>query len=564
VRDGLISEGELVGLRPVVPDDAGLLYECWHDPDVQRNFNFREPDTPVAEWWSANAGHRSWLECVVVELASGSSAGEVSLGSVPKEPQLVMLLLPEFRGRGLGTEAARLIIDYGFAVMGLASVGGGAFDFNAASQRLLEKLGFARCAEEDGTYPNAWGEGEVTEIAYRLDRATWERSRAPKGPVRPHVFDARPALETIKRLDMIRLCGSEGERQAMQVIAEQLENAGVGWHYHTFRDRWLEPEDPRLTVRGRTLAVRPALEVSFQSDLYSKKNDVPRVDVTAALAPAHDCAGGIAVADRFDPQCPVRPEAAAQLMAFPFDPEIEPYLWAQTWEGKRVQAAWVMNEDVAFVMDTLGEPATLSWGAKEVDRDFRNLVAEIPGVEKPQEIVIMGAHIDTFPGTVGSADAAAGCAVLVEAARWFAANPPARTVRLVWFTGEELDARGSRRYVSECLGDPRVVKLMVEADGGCEMYTGPFTVYTSDGPTIEWARRRLNLDGWEHSISTSPGTDARHFIAAGIPAFMPEAPSKQGPHLPDDRPENIDPHKLQVLGSLCLDAAICAACDLSP
>ena len=560
-RAEFLAKGELVGIRPISPEDNHLRYAVWHDGEVQRNLNFVDNDS-FEVWLEKAAKWRSWLDCVVISLADGLSAGYVSLGSIEADTELLILLLPEYRGRGLGTEAARLIIDYGFATLGISRVGGGACDFNTASQNMLGKLGFVRDPDQDESADNVWGEGKVTELCYHLDRETWQRTRNWQDKARPAVFDARPALETIKQLDIIRVCGSEGEARAMDVIADGLSALGVAWRYHTFEDWWVETVDPHLELRGRKLPVRPVLEPAFMRGSDSMGDDGLTVDVCCALAPMGKCYGLIAVAECFDRESPVARDAAAQLMAFEFDPEFESYLRAQDWDVERVPAAYLRVEDVALVRDALGEQAALRWGLRRVQRQFRNLTAEVPGTGKPEECVVMGAHVDSFPGTVGASDDAAGCAILLEAAKWFAAHPPARTVRLAWFTGEEVDRRGSRAYVRDCIEDPSSVKLIVNVDcGGCEMYTGGFTVCTSDESTIEWARRRLDLHGMEHSITNGGGTDARSFIERGMPAILVEAPSKQGAHLPDDSPENIDPHKLQFLGSISLEAAIHAADD---
>jgi Iap family predicted aminopeptidase len=380
----------------------------------------------------------------------------------------------------------------------------------------------------------------------------------------PAVFDAQSALDIIRNLNFIRVCGSEGERRGMDVVTRILDETGISWRYHTFRNKWLEPNDPHLLVRGREIAIRPAMELSFQHGADFVTNKGSGVDVQADLAPAGDCAGKIAIAEHFNQERLVGHGAVAKLMAFPFDQEMESHLWLQQERDKqRVPVAIIAPEDIPLVLDALGEPAALKWSVRMVEREFRNLVAEIPGRQRPDEIVVMGAHMDSWPGTVGASDDAAGCAVLVEAAKWFFGHPPARTVRLTWFTGEEVDARGSRTYVSECVEDPSAVKLMVLVDSTCEKDSGAFVVYTSDEPTFEWARQHLDLDGMEHFISKGGGTDATAFIAAGIPDISFEAPYKETAqigHLPDDTPENIDPRRLQVLGFLSLGAAIHATC----
>ncbi len=373
-------------------------------------------------------------------------------------------------------------------------------------------------------------------------------------------FDTQSALQTICDLDFIRVCGSDGERRGLDILVRRLDALGVGWRLHTFRDQWVTTDDPHLLVRGRKIAVQPAMEPSFRYGIDFHSDEARQVDVQAELGRADDGPGTIAVVTEYHQEQPIVPDALAQLIVFPFEPEMEPYLWAQQEEMRqRIPVAVIAPEDIPFVISALGEPAALRWTERNVEGEFHNLVAEIPGTAKPDEIVVMSAHLDSFPGTVGASDDAAGCAVLLEAAKWFANHPPARTVRLLWFTGEEVDARGSRAYLRDCVEEPSAIKLLVNVDSSLERQSGTFEVYTSDEDTYFWACQRLSLDGLEHFITEGGGTDARSFIAGGIPVFLVEAPCKQCPHLPDDTPENLDPQKLYFLGSVSLSAAAYAA-----
>src|SRR5687768_2970988 len=80
------------------------------------------------------------------------------------------------------------------------------------------------------------------------------------------------------------------------------------------------------------------------------------------------------------------------------------------------------------------ERQTYSAGGEEV----ANIVAEIPGGKKKDEIVIVGAHYDTTPSTPGADDNASAVAVLIEVARRMRVLEPARTVRFVGFACEEM------------------------------------------------------------------------------------------------------------------------------
>lgn len=80
-----------------------------------------------------------------------------------------------------------------------------------------------------------------------------------------------------------------------------------------------------------------------------------------------------------------------------------------------------------------------------------NVVAEIPGSDKKGEVVMLGAHLDSWHAGTGATDNAAGCAVVMEAARILKAAglTPRRTIRVALWTGEEQGLIGSEAYVRD-------------------------------------------------------------------------------------------------------------------
>src|SRR5581483_2151880 len=81
-------------------------------------------------------------------------------------------------------------------------------------------------------------------------------------------------------------------------------------------------------------------------------------------------------------------------------------------------------------------------------------VAEIPGTDKRDEVVMVGAHLDSWHGGTGATDNAAGCAITMEAMRILQALgvKPRRTIRIALWTGEEEGLLGSRAYVAQHFG----------------------------------------------------------------------------------------------------------------
>ncbi|MHB0970498.1 MAG: M20/M25/M40 family metallo-hydrolase [Thermoanaerobaculia bacterium] len=84
-----------------------------------------------------------------------------------------------------------------------------------------------------------------------------------------------------------------------------------------------------------------------------------------------------------------------------------------------------------------------------------NAIAEIPGTDKKNEVVIIGAHIDSWHGGTGATDNASGVAIMMEAMRIIKAlgDKPRRTIRIALWSGEEQGLLGSRAYVSQNYGE---------------------------------------------------------------------------------------------------------------
>ena len=104
-------------------------------------------------------------------------------------------------------------------------------------------------------------------------------------------------------------------------------------------------------------------------------------------------------------------------------------------------------------------PVTLEAEVKNTiydqDKQGYNVVAEIPGLDKKGEVVMLGGHLDSWTGGTGAVDNASGCAVAMEAVRILKALgvKPKRTIRAALWTGEEEGFYGSRGYVFTHFGD---------------------------------------------------------------------------------------------------------------
>jgi len=366
-------------------------------------------------------------------------------------------------------------------------------------------------------------------------------------------------MELVCRLDFPRPCGSREEAKAQEILAEEIRKTGLDSIYQKFTGWRIEPEYPVLELPSERIEVEPAVSLSYLAAFPWMEGVGIEVEITGVLVeekPREASPGVplIALRQAFQPDSAVAPWSAAQLLLFPAVPEFIPYAMLA---DPFVPSAYVPAECVRTVRQALGRRVTLSWRAKRGTRLFRNLIVEIPSTLLPHEVVVLGAHLDSFPGTVGSSDNAAGCAVILEALRWFKSHSPERTVRFVWFTGEELDRRGSKEFVRR-IGQSEKIRLFINSDGGFEHGTGPAWIRVSAEPLKAWVETWLR-DPLAIEIGPSAGSDEEAFQERGIPTFRVAGRSRHSAHLPTDRPDGIDPDKLAFMGRLTIQAASYAA-----
>ena len=162
-----------------------------------------------------------------------------------------------------------------------------------------------------------------------------------------------------------------------------------------------------------------------------------------------------------------------------------------------------------------------------------NAIAEWPGTDKKDEVVMIGGHLDSWHAATGATDNAIGCAVMMEVARVFTALEirPRRTLRVALWSGEEQGLLGSQAYVEDHFGTaespkPEFARLSayLNLDGG----TGRIRGATVFGPPAAATIVRQALApmadlGVAGAIATDRrvlgGTDSTSFNRAGLPGI---------------------------------------------
>ncbi len=178
----------------------------------------------------------------------------------------------------------------------------------------------------------------------------------------------------------------------------------------------------------------------------------------------------------------------------------------------------------------------------EEDQMEHNIIAEIPGTDLKDEVVIFGAHFDSWHTGTGATDNGAGSSVMMEAARILLETiketgiQPRRTLRLALWTGEEQGLFGSRAYVGQHYAefpensytpqslkkDQKKVSAYYNLDNGTGKIRGIYTQGNEDVVPIfrEWFNEFKDLEAGTITLRNTGGTDHLPFDAVGIPGFQ--------------------------------------------
>jgi len=164
-----------------------------------------------------------------------------------------------------------------------------------------------------------------------------------------------------------------------------------------------------------------------------------------------------------------------------------------------------------------------------------NVLGEIPGTDLADEVVMVGAHYDSWHAAAGASDTAAGCAVALEAARILKAIgvKPRRTIRVAFWGGEEQGLHGSREYVNAHFGNPKDPKVGAKPD--YEKFSAYFNqdygagqfrgIYLQENERVRrlfaaWMEPFRDFGMTALSIQSVGSTDHVSFDAAGLPGFQ--------------------------------------------
>jgi carboxypeptidase Q len=215
----------------------------------------------------------------------------------------------------------------------------------------------------------------------------------------------------------------------------------------------------------------------------------------------------------------------------------------------RLLAQGITPRVTGIVMNTFGKKPVQQW----------NTIGEIRGSEWPDQVVILGAHLDSWDLGTGATDNGTGSMVVLEAARAIKASglKPKRTMRFVLFTGEEQGLLGSAAYAAAHANEADKIQAVLVLDNG----TGAITGQALQGRTQDaqlWKDLLApvaSLGADSVRDANKGGTDHLSFIPYGVPGWNFDQLSRGYDHTHHSQ---VDTYGHAVPGDLMQASAVMA------
>ena len=226
-------------------------------------------------------------------------------------------------------------------------------------------------------------------------------------------------------------------------------------------------------------------------------------------------------------------------------------------DAPRIPAAAITPEDAETIHRLLasGEKVKVSFtlGCKNLpDAPSANVLADIRGSERPDEVVVIGGHLDSWDVGTGAQDDGAGVAITMEAMRLIKASglKPRRTIRAVLFTNEENGLRGGKNYAEVHAAELARHVAAIESDSGGAR---PLGFGVSAGPEalaiVQKLAEPLARFAADEVTDGGGGADISPMADSGVPQLSLR---QDGTHYFDihhtmaDTLDKVDPHDLAM------------------
>ena len=341
--------------------------------------------------------------------------------------------------------------------------------------------------------------------------------------------------DLVKKMSFVRFGGTAEEKRAAAILMEEIEKAGGKGEYMPFNI-------PAYEVEKCSLKVVAPYEAELEVIPYGLSGELPLGGKTlkfyyAGRGVAEDYLDMDDLSDTvvmindlsFDAYKLLCEKNAAAFIVIAGKHQdssetsdlVPRNLRPKMLENGKVPGFVIWAKDATELVRNKAETLHIELRQKELTVESRNVVAEIPGTEKPEEIIVLTAHYDSVLVGTGSWDNATGSATIMYLYHHFLKNPAKRTLKFIWCGSEEQGLYGSKAYVEKYADEiEKSYKFCFNFDM-CGTVLGNNQIFVTGGDDLKYYAEQFAR---EYGIKVDIGvhvhsSDSAPFCDKGVPAL---------------------------------------------
>lgn len=275
---------------------------------------------------------------------------------------------------------------------------------------------------------------------------------------------SRYAFNILKELSFPRLAGSDGEERARDIIVTHLRGMDLPVKEESFELWTFKPGNGRIRLNGKNLKAIPyGNSKPFKlkgSTVYVEDVDFAGRKVREKIVVTYGGVRGSSYEKLLEKGVKGIVSISPPEKGFAFSSISQRFVS----EGKVIPALIVDYESGLRIKENEGKEIEMEGATEFFKGSSVNLITEIKGGKVPEEIILLCGHYDSVAISPGATDNGGGSAILVALAKYFSIKRPSRTLRFVWFSGEELGLLGSQAYVENIKDELKKIQMVINID----------------------------------------------------------------------------------------------------
>ncbi|MBR4461777.1 MAG: M28 family peptidase [Erysipelotrichaceae bacterium] len=350
------------------------------------------------------------------------------------------------------------------------------------------------------------------------------------------------SFDLIEKLYFVRTSGSKEELKAAKIIQKECAKFNVKAKLESFPVDAFEVEKYQLHFMEPDMDV-PFVAVGMSGSTPDKGVEGELVYVTspedAMISDLKDkiCLIANKMVDNKTYKILAQKKPAALILCTgdvyldEKDVDLDPYKYRKRHQDLAyIPAVCIRMKDAEKLVEHLPKKAHVTLKQKQFKTDSHNVVAEIKGTDKADEIIVYTAHYDSVSYSKGAYDNATGSACILEMLGYYSEHKPKRTVRFVWCGSEEEGLLGSRAYVEKHKKQLDKIVLNINVDMLGVTLGKDIACVSANEDLVHYLQYLSKMEGFPMEVRQGVySSDSTPFADAGVPALsFARLPAKGG------------------------------------